>query len=158
MAMFGFRNNSDNENWLLSAYTTNHKENPDSLLNLLIGKWKGKGSSNGIDIADTVEFKKVLDGKFIYMQIGSTIGDNFKAEGYLYYDAVKREIEFYEFSNVTDVRQFVGKALEQKIVLTEIPESKKMNLDFIFHPDGSFAIKEYTSKDVKVFERFARIN
>lgn len=138
------------------AYIQN--STPDSLLNLLIGQWKGKGTSYGIEIADKVEFKYALDRKFIFMQISSNKGDNFKAEGYLFFNSGKNEIEFYEFSNISGVRQFAGQIKNNTIVLNELPEATKMKLEFIFHPDGSFSIKEYKMREVYVMERFTRMN
>lgn len=115
---------------------------PDSLLRCLVGEWRGAGTSFGKPVADTASFYTVLRSRFIFMRLSALKGDDFLAEGYLWYNASKNVIEFYEFNDgAWPVRMLSGEASGNKIILEEKLPDRHIRLTITIERD-SFDLEE----------------
>ena len=146
---------------LVSYSQDNEKKLSDSLLVCLVGEWKGKGTSFGTAVEDKASFDTVMRSRFVFMKLSAIKGDDFIAEGYLWYNPVKKLIEFYEFNDgAWPVRILTGKAKGNRIILEENTEGRHIRLTFTITKD-SFDLEEASIKEGKagvfVSETFTRI-
>ena len=133
----------------------------DSLLHSLIGHWQGKGTSFGIAVEDKISFDTTIRGRFLFMKLAAITGDEFIAEGYLWYNPDKQQVEFYEFNDgAWPVRILTGKAEGNKILLEEKIANRHIRISFLISQE-SFVLTEAKIIDGKeeifVNETFARI-
>jgi hypothetical protein len=137
------------------------RSKPDSLLLGLAGVWQGKGTSFGIEVEDKASFDTVIKSGFLFMKLFSVKGDDFVAEGYLWYNPENEVIEFYEFNNgAWPVRMLKGNAEANKIALEENTDSRHIRITFVINKD-SFDLEEAKLEDGKaevfVKEKFSRV-
>ena len=142
------------------SYSQAQRSYADSLLHCLIGKWNGKGTSFGTAVEDRISFDTTIRSRFLYMKLSALTGDDFEAEGYLWYNPAKDSVEFYEFNTGRwPVRILRGKAEANMITLEEHIDARHIRITFHIMKD-SFKLEEARiiggQKEVFVNEIFTR--
>lgn len=145
----------------ISAFGQKEQRLSDSLLLCLVGQWQGKGTSFGNAVEDKISFDTTIRAKFLFMKLSAIKGDDFVAEGYLWYNPGKARIEFYEFNDgAWPVRILTGKAEGNKISLEENIDGRHIRITFLISKD-SFELTETRisngKENVFVKETFRRV-
>ncbi|MCE3282271.1 MAG: hypothetical protein K0Q66_1008 [Chitinophagaceae bacterium] len=132
----------------------------DSLLHLLVGKWEGKGVSFGKAVEDLASFDTTIGSRFIFMKLTAVKGDNFRAEGYVWFNPVSGKVEFYEFnSGVWPVRILSGYIQGEQIILEEKTADRFIRIVFSVRKDNFYLEEAKMSgnkKEIFVSENFRR--
>lgn len=133
----------------------------DSLLLCLVGQWQGKGTSFGKAVEDQISFDTTIKAKFLFMKLSALKGDDFIAEGYMWYNPAKASIEFYEFNDgAWPVRILTGRAEGNRITLEENTDGRHIRITFLISKD-SFELTEARlnngKENVFVKETFLRV-
>jgi hypothetical protein len=146
----------------VNGYGQKERTFSDSLLLCLVGHWQGKGTSFGNAVEDKISFDTTIKAKFLFMKLSALKGDDFVAEGYLWYNPNKACIEFYEFNDgAWPVRILSGKAQENNITLEENIDGRHIRITFLISKD-SFVLTETRisngKESVFVNETFRRVH
>jgi hypothetical protein len=122
------------------------KTNPTAkspFLNRLLGSWLGKGNSNTKVVIDKMTFKYVLDDNFLYFQYYALEGDNYKGEGYLFFDHKDQQFQWYEFNNGWwPIRIHSGYVIDKRLILEEHSFGRDMQLIFEFLDENTVHMTE----------------
>ena len=100
-----------------------------AFLDRFAGRWMGEGTTRGKPIRDEMQFEWTLGRRFLRLRYRALAGDDFQAEGYVWYDPERSRYEFYEFNTGrAPVRVEVGQRTNDRLVFVERTERRHMQL------------------------------
>lgn len=112
-------------------------------LERFVGEWEGEGESDGRKVRDAMRFEWALGNRFIRFTYKALDGDDYKGEGYVWYNPARERYEWWEFNNGKwPVRQHTGRRDKDLLKLEETSTDRKLRLTFRFTADDTLLMAE----------------
>lgn len=128
------------------------KSEEQKFLDQFVGVWIGEGVSEGQKTRDEMRFEWRFGTRFLNLNYRTLEGkDNYTSEGFLWFNAEKKQYEYYEFNNGRwAVRQGIGKKIGNSLVVSEKRDDVSIELVFEFVGSDTMKITEsYLNKKTK---------